>query len=74
MAEQLHGGSFHGDVIPSRSDHHPSWKPILHPWPRGTPPQVQEPLLSKWGFDPSEEGLAEVGVSFGAGKLGSAGA
>ena len=22
--------------------------------------QVQEPLLSKWGFDPSEEGLAEV--------------
>ena len=22
--------------------------------------QVQEPLLSKWGFDPSEEGLAEA--------------
>eukprot|EP00913_Durusdinium_trenchii_P033103 g30993.t1 len=24
--------------------------------------QVQEPLLSKWGFDPSEEGLAEMMV------------
>eukprot|EP00435_Cladocopium_sp_Y103_P016811 s596_g4.t1 len=25
-------------------------------------PPVQEPLLSKWGFDPSEEGLAEMMV------------
>ena len=22
--------------------------------------EVQEPVLSKWGFDPSEEGLAEA--------------
>eukprot|EP00434_Breviolum_minutum_P021678 symbB.v1.2.019136.t1/scaffold1556.1/size111904/4 len=44
---------FHAELLGKAQPQHPQ---------SGCKRKVQEPLLSKWGFDPSEEGLAEMMV------------